>query len=434
MQFRKRKKAKIHFSPNSSSSPHESREQNAFRVKNNSFKSQSHQIAPKRSVHHSVRSRPFNKQKRNIGESLNPELFIRKAENTDTSQEVRNSTTFNDFQITEGIKRNLRERGFVTPTPIQEKSIPHILQGKDVIGIANTGTGKTAAFLLPTIHKLLVNRGERVLIMTPTRELALQILEEYKIFGRGMPLSAVLCIGGTSMYNQEKHLQSNPQIIIGTPGRLKDLVNRRKINLKSFRTVVLDEVDRMVDIGFIHDITYLISFLPKERQSLFFSATVTDKVKTILNQFVNNPVTVSVKKQDTSANVDQNVIKVKDRNEKLAILQNLLQKDEFRKVLVFGRTKWGVEKLSKKLIQNGFKAAAIHGNKSQGQRQKALELFKQHQLQVLLATDVASRGLDIENVTHVINYDAPSTYEDYIHRIGRTGRADNKGSALTFVE
>lgn len=270
--------------------------------------------------------------------------------------------------------------------------------------------------------------------MAPTRELAMQIKDEFKFFAKGTDLEALICIGGANLHRQEANLRHNPHFVIGTPGRLKDLVQRKKLNLNLFQNIVLDETDRMVDIGFIHDIKYLISLLPKKRQSLFFSATVDGKTKEILQNFVTDPITVSVKTQETAGTIEQNIIKVSDRNQKLDTLHNLLAENGFDKVLIFGRTKWGIEKLSKSLIERGFRAASIHGNKSQGQRQRALEGFKNGQINILLATDVASRGLDIENVTHVINYDEPASYEDYVHRIGRTGRAGKRGIALTFVE
>lgn len=376
-----------------------------------------------------------NKQKQFA--KIDPSLYIRRPEIHENVASIHEevSVSFNDFRLADVVKRNILEHGYVTPTPIQAKSIPVILEGKDVIGIANTGTGKTAAFLLPLIDKVLHNRNEKVLVVTPTRELALQIVEEFLDFSLDTQIRAVLCIGGANITMQEQKLRDRrPNFVIGTPGRLKDLIQRRSLDLGQFHNIVLDEVDRMVDIGFIRDIQYLISLLPNKRHSLFFSATVTDKVRAILDQFVHNPVTISVKQRETSANVDQDIVRVRDRNEKLTVLQDLLRKDGFEKVIVFGRTKWGIEKLTKQLIRDGFKAASIHGNKSQNQRQRALDAFKTDKLQVLLATDVASRGLDINNVTHVINYDEPASYEDYVHRIGRTGRADKKGFALTFVE
>lgn len=365
---------------------------------------------------------------------LDPQLFVNKAQNIPVEEEYTSKHSFADFQISEKLKRNILDHGYTTPTPIQEQAIPPLLDGCDVIGIANTGTGKTAAFLIPLVQEISVDRGQRALIMTPTRELAMQVADELRVFTRGMDLENVLCIGGANLARQEKKLHHNPHFVIGTPGRLKDLINRKTLNLNLFQNIVLDEVDRMVDIGFIRDIQWIISLLPKKRQSLFFSATITEKERLILDTFVSNPITISVKKRETSANIDQDIVRVQPGAQKIDVLHNLLIQDGFDKVLVFGRTKWGVEKLSKALIQRGFKAAAIHGNKSQGQRQRALEQFKSNTLQVLLATDVASRGIDIDNVTHVINYDAPASYEDYVHRIGRTGRADRKGTALTFVD
>lgn len=377
----------------------------------------------------------YKSKKRNQPKKLDARQFINKAdpqENTENNHVSKMS--FSDFAIAEKLKRNISDHGYTMPTQIQEETIPHILNGRDVIGIANTGTGKTAAFLIPLINKVYTNKNERILVVTPTRELAMQIVDELKAFTVGMDLDVVLCIGGASMERQEKKLRHNPHFVIGTPGRLKDLIQRKKLQLYLFRNIVLDEVDRMVDIGFIHDVKYFISLLPAKRQSLFFSATVTDKVREILQSFVTKPVTVSVKKRDTSENVDQDIIKVKNKDNKQEVLHDLLISEGFDKVLIFGRTKWGIEKLTKTLINKGFKAASIHGNKTQGQRARALEQFKRNEVSILLATDVASRGLDIDNVTHVINYDAPESYDDYIHRIGRTGRAGKKGTALTFVE
>ena len=341
---------------------------------------------------------------------------------------------FSDFLISEELKRNISNKGYTSPTPIQDEAIQPILEGRDVIGIANTGTGKTAAFLIPLIEKVLKNRSERILIVSPTRELALQIRDEFSHFAKGFSIYSAICIGGASMGRQREEIGRNPNFVIGTPGRIKDLVQTRILNLGQFRTVVLDEADRMVDIGFINDIKFFISLLPRERQSLFFSATIDGKVSEIIRTFVKNPVTVSVKQQETSENVTQSVIQVKDKNKKIEQLHDLLIQDGFDKVLVFGRTKWGIQKLSDELIRRGFKAGAIHGNKSQNQRQRTLDQFKNNQIKILLATDVASRGLDIEDVSHVINYDIPASYDDYVHRIGRTGRANKKGTAMTFVD
>lgn len=381
-----------------------------------------------------VRNAPYGG--RGQARKLNPQLFIKKAADqlTEEIETIDASISFSDYQIEDKLKRNIAEHGYTNPTPIQAKAIPEILAGRDVIGMANTGTGKTAAFLITLINKAYLDHNQKILIVAPTRELVVQIAEEFRLFAKGTGLEAVAAIGGVNIKRQMHDLKHNPHFIIGTPGRLKDLIERRKINLGIFQNIVLDEVDRMVDIGFIREIKYLISLLPKKRQSLFFSATVDGKTNEILQSFVTNPVTVTVKQQDTAENIDQDIIKINGRQAKIDVLHDLLIQPGFDKVMIFGRTKWGMEKLSKSLLQRGFRAAAIHGNKSQGQRQRALQDFKDSRLQILIATDVASRGIDIENVTHVINYDAPLSYEDYVHRIGRTGRAGKKGIALTFVE
>jgi ATP-dependent RNA helicase RhlE len=269
--------------------------------------------------------------------------------------------------------------------------------------------------------------------VTPTRELAFQINEELIAFSKGLNISSVLSIGGSSMFRQVERLRRNPQFVIGTPGRIKDHIQRKSLNLSNFRNVVLDEVDRMVDIGFIKDIKFIVSLLPSPRQSLFFSATVDQRTREILGDFVKDPVTVSVKTTETSENVNQDIIKVK-QGQKVDQLHDLLTQEGYDRVMIFGRTKHGIEKLTKMLMVRGFRAASIHGNKSQGQRQRALDEFKKGQVQLLLATDVASRGIDIDDVSHVINYDVPATYDDYVHRIGRTGRAGKTGFAVTFVD
>lgn len=340
---------------------------------------------------------------------------------------------FNDFAISDAIKRNIAYRKFGSPTPVQDQAIPAILSGRDLIGTANTGTGKTAAFLIPLIDKILKNRNQRVLIIAPTRELAAQIRDEFFIFAKDLNIYCALCIGGTNLYRQIGDLRRNPNFVIGTPGRLQDLIRSRNLNLSAFNSIVLDEADLMLDIGFIQTVKDIIALLPKNRQSLFFSATMGDKVKEIMRSFVTDPVTVSVKTRDTAENVEQKTVKVIDPTKKIDQLHALLVQKEFEKVLVFGRTKHGVQKVSDQLVKRGLKADAIHGNKNQSQRMRILDKFKRNEIQILLATDVASRGLDIPNVSHVVNFDLPETYEAYIHRIGRTGRADKKGIALTFI-
>jgi ATP-dependent RNA helicase RhlE len=376
----------------------------------------------------------FSRGIRKPEKKLDPNLFIKKVKEVDTQTESLSTMRFTEYSIVDKLKRNIEEHGYLAPTAIQEKAIPEILQGRDIIGMANTGTGKTAAFLITLINKAYLDKNQRVLIVVPTRELAVQIRDEFRIFAKGMDLEAALIIGGSDIKRQAYALSHKPHFVIGTPGRIKDLIERRQLNLTLFQNVVLDEVDRMVDIGFKRDIENLISLLPKIRQSLFFSATVDDKTKAILHRFVTNPVTISIKQQQKSENIEQDVVRITDKRTKVETLHDLLLQSGFDKVIIFGRTKWGIQKLTNELVYRGFNADAIHGNKNQNQRQRVLQQFKDNKIQILLATDVASRGLDIENVTHVINYDAPTSYEDYIHRIGRTGRAGKRGVALTFVE
>ena len=363
---------------------------------------------------------------------FNPSMLIQKAV-APKQEEYVPKHVFTDFELDEKLKQNIQARGFQKPTPIQDQVIPLLLKKQDVIGMANTGTGKTVAFLLPLINKIYQDRKEKALIIAPTRELALQIDAEFKVFARQMQLYSVTCIGGVSAGGQIRELRRNPNFVIGTPGRLKDLDQRRILRFSDYSNIVLDEVDRMLDMGFLPEVKQIIARLPRQRQSLFFSATMSDKMRSLTQGFLNNPVSVSVHSGNTSVNVDQDVIKVAGR-EKTELLHELLIKEEFKKVLIFGRTKHGIEKLMKKLRERGFRAASIHGNKSQNQRQRALADFKENRIKILLATDIASRGLHIDRVTHVINYDMPESYEDYVHRIGRTGRIDQKGVALTFVD
>ena len=371
-------------------------------------------------------------QRSNASKSFDPTLLVQKA--TEKSNVVYiPHYAFGDFSINDQLKKNISDRGYEKLTPIQDKVIPLVLEGKDVVGVANTGTGKTAAFLIPLIHKTVNAPASRVLIIAPTRELAAQIEEEFRHFSRELRLSSTLCIGGVNINRQMGTLRRKPHFIIGTPGRLKDLEQRNELRFDSFSTVVLDEVDRMLDMGFIQDMRYIISRLPGVRQSLFFSATIPEELRGIMNIFLTNPIFVSVAANPITDHVDQDVIKINGR-EKIDILHDLLIQKDFEKVLVFGRTKHGMNRLARALHERGFRVAAIHGNKSQNQRQLALRQFKENAVQVLLATDVASRGLDIDDVTHVINFDLPQTYEDYVHRIGRTGRADKTGKALSFVE
>ena len=365
-------------------------------------------------------------------QNINIARFINKAEPAAEAVAYVPDNKFADFIIDQRLKQNIITKGYVTPTLIQDKTIPHILAGKDVVGIANTGTGKTGAFLVPLIQKVILNKFEKIMVVVPTRELAVQINQELRSFVPTLGIFSACCVGGASISGQIAELRRQNNFVIGTPGRLKDLINRRFINPAQFNTIVLDEADRMLDMGFIADMKFIMAKMPAKRHTLFFSATLSKDIEALIGQFLHEPVIVSVRTGDTSKNVDQDIIRVS--GDKLATLEGLLRQAEFYKVLIFGRTKHGVEKLSQKLIEKGFKAESIHGNKTHGKRQNALKSFKDNSSTILVATDVAARGLDIPDVSHVINYDVPATYDDYVHRIGRTGRGNKKGKALTFVD
>ncbi len=374
------------------------------------------------------RGRPQQK-----GERIDHARFISKAVEVETIRFVPDHA-FADFALDERLKANITRKGYENPTPIQDKAIPFVLKGEDVVGIANTGTGKTAAFLLPLLDKILKNPTEKVLVVAPTRELALQIDTELIGFADRLRIFSVPCVGGAPIGRQIMGLKRKYNFVIGTPGRIKDLIEQKQINLSEFNSIVLDEADRMLDMGFIGDMRYLMEKMPKDRHTLFFTATLSKDIEKLIGEFLRNPKTVSVKTGDTAKTVEQDIVKVAPGVNKVDILKTLLQQEGFEKVLIFGRTKWGVEKLSKNLLQLGFKAESIHGNKNHTKRQKVLSLFKENKINVLVATDVAARGLDIAGVSHVINFDIPATYDDYVHRIGRTGRAGERGKALTFVE
>lgn len=374
------------------------------------------------------------RRKKGAAQVIDPTLFVKKAIQVTETTVFQPEHKFADFAIHEKLKAIIAKRGFVHPTPIQDGAIPHVLKGRDVIGVANTGTGKTAAFLIPLINKAFHHPKEKVLILVPTRELAVQIDEEFREFSKGSGLLSALIIGGAHMDRQVRTLRQRPGFIIGTPGRVKDLIERGFLDLAPINNVVLDEVDRMLDMGFIQDIKHLLSLVQEKRQSLFFSATMERNARELAEKFLNNPVTVAIKSRATSENVDQDVIHFASREEKAEILHDILLRPECKKVVIFSRTKRGADRLGKQLSEGGFKAGSLHGDMSQGQRQRSMNAFREDKLTILVATDVAARGLDIDGVTHVINYDQPATYEDYIHRIGRTGRGKNSGTAYTFVE
>ena len=376
-----------------------------------------------------------NSRKRYRRKTIPHDMYIAKAEEGYIAPSIYvEDKTYEDFHICAVLKRNIKKKGYTFPTKIQDQAIPVILENKDVLGLASTGSGKTGAFLIPMLNKIIKDNTQKCLIIVPTRELASQIQDEFRDLAETTNIYSALVIGGTNIKRQINKLQRNPQFVIGTPGRLKDLYERRVLKLSTFNNIILDEVDRMLDMGFIPDITYLMSKLGKRDQTLFFSATMTRKAEEVANSLLNNPVRIQIEKESSLKNIDQDVVRYRNPDDKLNVLVELLKKDEFTKVLIFSRTKRGADKLSKKLFQIGFRANSIHGDKSQSKRSYVLSEFKSNKLDLLVATDVAARGLDIPNVSHVINYDEPENYKDYIHRTGRTGRAGKKGCALTFVK
>ncbi|MGZ6005055.1 MAG: DEAD/DEAH box helicase [Candidatus Saccharimonadales bacterium] len=389
----------------------------------------------------SIKQRPGGSRQRNQrqkspvkgGVYIDPARFVRAAKPVEQVDEYQPEHVFADFAVNDLIKANLAAKGYVTPSPIQDQTIPTALGGRDVIGIANTGTGKTAAFAVPILQKLMTDRGSKALIIAPTRELAQQIEDEMKSIAKGSGLFGTVLIGGANIGPQLRDLRSNPSIVIGTPGRIKDHLERNTLNLARFNLVVLDEVDRMLDMGFVNDVREILSRLSDNRQSFFFSATMDNRVTSLIQTFSNDPFTVSLKTGVAVDSVHQDVVHYGGTSEKLEKLHDVLVGEKASKVIVFDETQRSVERLSKELSSRGFDADAIHGGKSQGQRQRALNKFKNNEIKVLVATDVAARGIDVADITHVINYSVPKTYDDYIHRIGRAGRAGKTGHALTFV-
>lgn len=364
--------------------------------------------------------------------TFNPAQFINTNPAETTPDVYTPKHTFGTFGLNPRLTTVVSKSGLDTPSPIQDQTIPLIMAGRDVIGLAETGTGKTAAFLLPLIHKTLDEYKRTTLILTPTRELALQIESELRKFTPQMRLYSTTCVGGTALGPQIRGLKKKNHFIIGTPGRIKDLIERGVLDTSRVTTVVLDEADRMLDMGFIHDMRAILGETPRERETLFFSATMTSAVTGLVGEFLHDPVTVSVKKKDVTNSIEQDVVRY-PAHHKYETLTALLTDSVFKRVIIFGSMKHSVEKLAQQLSADGIMSESIHGNKTHGQRQRALARFKSGQVRILVATDVAARGIHVDNVSHVINYDLPNTFEDYVHRIGRTGRGKERGKALTFV-
>jgi ATP-dependent RNA helicase RhlE len=349
-------------------------------------------------------------------------------------------TNFNDFNLDAAITKALSEEKYETPTPIQAQTIPLVMSQRDVVGIAQTGTGKTAAFALPILHRLSQNprmserKSCRVLVLSPTRELSGQILDSFRAYGRHLRLRSALAIGGVSMGGQVRSLLNGVDVLVATPGRLLDLVKGNALRLDSVECFVLDEADRMLDMGFINDIRKIVAKLPKERQTLMFSATMPRAISELAAQMLRDPAKVAVTPVAATADrVEQRVIRV-DRAAKPALLVELLKSEPIDRVLIFTRTKHGADKVTRRLVQSGIPAEAIHGNKSQGQRERALSAFRDGTVKTLVATDIAARGIDVDGVSHVVNFDLPNVPESYVHRIGRTARAGAEGIAISLCD
>lgn len=346
--------------------------------------------------------------------------------------------TFKELNIAEPILRTLEEKGYLNPTPIQEQAIPHVLNKKDLLGLAQTGTGKTAAFSIPIIQQLYLNRNKeqrrqiKALILTPTRELAIQISDCIQEYAKYTGVRHAIIYGGVKQTEQVNALKAGVDILVATPGRLLDLMNQGHVRLNAIRHFVLDEADRMLDMGFIHDIKKLLPLLPKEKQTLLFSATMPQAIATMSKTILRNPVKVEVNPTSSVVDTVDQYIYFVEKNEKKELLIDVLVKNKLHSALIFSRTKHGADKIARLLCKAGIGSEAIHGNKSQNARQRALTNFKSNKTRVLIATDIAARGIDIDKLELVINYDLPDVPETYVHRIGRTGRAGNTGTALTF--
>lgn len=366
--------------------------------------------------------------------TLDPKLFVKKAKPSGQAG-FRTEKTFVDLKLNARLLANIQAKGYETLTTIQEQSILPLLEGRDMMAISKTGSGKTAAFLIPIIeHALKDPRNYTALVVTPTRELALQIEEEFKSLVSGLQLYSATFIGGTNINSDYKQLERKLQVVVGTPGRLLDLSDRKLLKLNQVNTLVLDEFDRMLDMGFVNDVKKLVNLIGRRDQTLLFSATLEPAQKQLISTLLNNPIEVIVENAGgTNENIEQQTIKVPEGAEKFDMLSGLFKSPEMDKVILFTETKRLADRLAKKLNQVGIAAGQIHGDKSQNFRNKMIEDFKKGNIRVLVATDVAARGIDVADVSHVINYQLPMTMDAYIHRIGRTGRAGKVGHAITFV-
>ncbi len=390
----------------------------------------SRKAGPKRNTNNAPQKRSRKKQS-----SIDVDLLTQKAMPQAPTEPYRASRTFADVPVHKALKSNIARKGFDTPTEIQDKTLDALLAGRDLLGIAQTGTGKTAAFLIPLIHRMLQEKGDfQALVLVPTRELAVQVEEEFKGLTAGLKLYSACFIGGTNINRDLQTLRRKSHLVVGTPGRLKDLQQRKALRFNDFSILILDEFDRMLDMGFNKEVMRIAEAIPQRQQTMLFSATLDKQQQVFIDQLLKKPVEVKVSSgETTNEHIYQEIIKVAEGENKFQVLLEMLARPDFDKVLIFAETKRWVSRVNRQLEKSGITSDEIHGNKSQNYRQRALKRFKSGQVQVLVATDVAARGLDVSDVTHVINYQMPSSLDSYIHRIGRTGRAGKTGKAYTFL-
>ncbi len=388
-----------------------------------------------KSGHFSGRQQRGGNRSRRQKKSLDWRLFVKKAKPVEQIK-YESSRTYADIDLNPKLHKLLEDKGFANPTEIQDKTLDQSLTGKNILGIADTGTGKTGAFLIPIINQMLQKNGKyQTLIVVPTRELANQVEKEFNSLARGLRLYSICLTGGTSVHRSIKRLKMHNHIVVGTPGRLIDMVERKALKLENMEALVLDEFDRMLDMGFVDDIRFLLKKMGEINQTMLFSATLDKKLQPIIDEVLKDPFKIMVGTGGkTSENVEQDIIRVEGSEKKLNKLINTIESPGFEKVLIFAETKRSVDRLHGDLKDEGFRADLIHGDKSQRAREIALKKFDRGDIDILIATDVAARGLDVKGITHVINYETPTDYENYIHRIGRTGRAGSSGTALTFID
>lgn len=385
-------------------------------------------------MNHNIKnSRRAQAQKKPAVSALDPRSLIKKP-TASMRADFLAGRPYSEMALHPSLKKNIEKKGYISPTEIQERSLPELLAGRNMVGIASTGTGKTGAFLIPFVERLLADRDQTCLVVVPTRELAMQVRAEFDDLTRGMGFFSSCFIGGTNVGKDVRNAGRKHHLIVGTPGRLVDLADRRALSLRGVSVLVLDEFDRMLDMGFIHDVKTIVSHAASRNQTLLFSATIDPSQEHLVRLFAPDPVMLTVSSGNHSSdNVEQNIVEVGKNENKFDVLHKMLSDDSFEKVILFAETKRTVDKINKQLVKTGIRSDVIHGDKSQNYRSRAIHSFKTGRTRVLVATDVASRGIDIEGVTHVINYQLPMTMDSYIHRIGRTGRAGKTGMAYTFI-